>query len=202
MSLMKAKQMGGLIRIALVLALLSGTKSWVMAEQLPIKVYTTADGLARDAINCIVRDSRGFLWFGTFEGLSRFDGYRFTNYTTADGLPERRVRDLLETRNGAYWIATGDGVVQFNPYGSSPATPRRRTDGTTSAPLFTVYHPAEEMLSRSVFDLFEDHTGAIWCGTAGGLYQLEQTGDKVTFRFVDMGMPRETSDDSLVEKIL
>src|SRR5262249_7006489 len=85
---------------------------------------------------------------------------------------------------------------------SSPATPRRRTDGTTSAPLFTVYHPAEDVLSRSVFDLFEDHTGAIWCGTAGGLYQLEQTGAKVSFRFVDMRILRETSDDSLVEKIV
>jgi ligand-binding sensor domain-containing protein len=48
--------------------------------QFPIKTYTTADGLARDQVNCIRRDSRGFLWFCTEEGLSRFDGYKFTNY--------------------------------------------------------------------------------------------------------------------------
>ncbi len=40
------------------------------AERLPIKTYTTADGLAHNAVNRIVRDSRGFLWFCTFEGLS------------------------------------------------------------------------------------------------------------------------------------
>ncbi|HYX40101.1 MAG TPA: two-component regulator propeller domain-containing protein, partial [Pyrinomonadaceae bacterium] len=50
------------------------------AERLPLKTYTTADGLAHNVINKIVRDSRGFLWFCTEEGLSRFDGYSFTNY--------------------------------------------------------------------------------------------------------------------------
>src|SRR5580658_6329619 len=45
-------------------------------ELLPIRSYTTADGLAADAINKIVVDSHGFVWFCTPEGLSRFDGYR------------------------------------------------------------------------------------------------------------------------------
>src|SRR5882672_1267441 len=85
------------------------------AEQLPIKTYRTADGLAQDNITRIVRDSRGFLWFCTGEGLSRFDGYRFINYTTEQGLPNRAVNDLLETRDGNYWVATGGGVSHFNP---------------------------------------------------------------------------------------
>ena len=46
----------------------------VHAERLPIKTYTTADGLAQNSVNRIVRDSRGFVWFCTDEGLSRFDG--------------------------------------------------------------------------------------------------------------------------------
>ena len=41
------------------------------AEQLPVKRYTTADGLAGNRVECILRDSHGFLWFGTTEGLSR-----------------------------------------------------------------------------------------------------------------------------------
>ena len=44
------------------------------AEIPPFKIYTTEEGLAHDNINRIVRDSRGFLWFCTAEGLSRFDG--------------------------------------------------------------------------------------------------------------------------------
>src|SRR5712691_867571 len=70
------------------------------AERLPLKTYTTAEGLPHNVINKIVRDSRGFLWFCTEEGLSRFDGYRFTSYTINQGLPSRMVNDLLETRDG------------------------------------------------------------------------------------------------------
>ena len=55
----------------------------VQAERLPIKAFTTAEGLAQNSVKRIVRDSRGFLWFCTDEGLSRFDGYTFTIYTTA-----------------------------------------------------------------------------------------------------------------------
>jgi ligand-binding sensor domain-containing protein len=57
------------------------------SEQLPIKTYTIADGLVSNKISRISRDTRGFLWFCTEEGLSRFDGYTFTNYTTEQGLP-------------------------------------------------------------------------------------------------------------------
>src|SRR5499426_4010833 len=72
----------------------------IQAERLPIKVYTTVDGLASNQINKIVRDSRGFLWFCTTDGLSQFDGDRFKNYTQDQGLPHRNVNDLLETRSG------------------------------------------------------------------------------------------------------
>jgi ligand-binding sensor domain-containing protein len=53
------------------------------AEQLPVKTYTTGEGLPRDSVTLVRQDSRGFIWLATGEGLSRFDGYKFTNYTTA-----------------------------------------------------------------------------------------------------------------------
>ena len=60
-------------RVALTAGLILTGLVAATAEQLPIKTYTTADGLARDQINRIVQDSHGFLWFCTAEGLSRFD---------------------------------------------------------------------------------------------------------------------------------
>lgn len=74
----------------------------IRAERLPIKNYTVADGLLRDNVYKIKQDSRGFLWFCTAEGVSRFDGYDFTNFTTAEGLPERHVNDFLETRTAEF----------------------------------------------------------------------------------------------------
>jgi len=98
------------------------------AEQLPVKVYTTADGLGRDQITRIVQDSHGFLWFCTAEGLSRFDGYKFTNYTTANGLPSNVVTDLLETHDGTYLIGTPNGLGVFNPRGAASFSISRPSD--------------------------------------------------------------------------
>ena len=58
----------------------------ILAERLPVKTYTTADGLPKDQINRIVQDSRGFMWFATSDGLARFDGYQFTSYGVEQGL--------------------------------------------------------------------------------------------------------------------
>jgi len=56
------------------------------AQQLPIRRYNVSDGLAHSGVRCIHQDAKGYLWFGTWDGLSRFDGYRFTNYDVHDGL--------------------------------------------------------------------------------------------------------------------
>jgi hypothetical protein len=83
--------------IALVIVLPGNAKP----ERLPIKTYTTSEGLAQNSVNRIVRDSRGFLWFCTEGGLSRYDGYSFTNYGVEQGLPDSQVRDLLEGPSAA-----------------------------------------------------------------------------------------------------
>ena len=84
------------------LVLLASPPPEARAERLPIKTYTTADGLAHNQVKRIVRDSRGFLWFCTADGLSRFDGYAFTTFGVEQGLPHPVVNDLLETRGGEY----------------------------------------------------------------------------------------------------
>src|SRR4051812_43865495 len=79
---------------SLVLALYAASK----AELLPVKTYTVAEGLLRDSVLKIKQDSRGFIWFCTLEGISRFDGVAMTSFTVADDLPDRFVQDFLETR--------------------------------------------------------------------------------------------------------
>src|SRR5262245_38042934 len=90
------------------------------AERAAIRAYTTADGLPSTFVQHIVQDSRGFLWFSTRDGLSRFDGYRFVTYSTSHGLPVPTVNFLLERQDGSYWVATnGGGVCRFNPSANS-----------------------------------------------------------------------------------
>src|ERR1051326_4948127 len=91
--------------LTLCILLLLGASS-VYSERLPIKSFNSADGLAHDHIGQIYRDSSGYLWISTDEGLSKFDGYEFRNFTTADGLPHPHVDGVLEVPGQGYWVAT------------------------------------------------------------------------------------------------
>ena len=142
------------------------------AERLPIKIYTTADGLAHNDVNRIVKDSRGFLWFCTAGGLSRFDGYAFTNFSTEQGLPNSNVNDLLETRGGDYWVATTGGLVRFDPKGR-PGHRAAHPSDDTPAPMFTVVPDDGDPWTRIITVLRESRDGTIWAGTHNGLYRLE-----------------------------
>src|SRR5262249_44299214 len=175
-----------ILTVSLVLA----ASSPAAAERLQLKIYTTADGLAHNNVQRIVRDSQGFLWFCTFEGLSRFDGYGFTNYGLEHGLPSQVINDLLETREGEYWVATGAGLCRFNPKGipGQRNTIAEQQPGACEA-MFTVYFPGEDPGSRDVTSLFQDRAGVIWCGTASGLYRADRRDGRFVFEFIDLGLP-------------
>src|SRR5881397_1034478 len=83
----------------------------VGAQQLPIRRYDLRDGLAHSRVISIYQDRKGYLWFGTWEGLSRFDGYRFTNYDTRNGLGNQVINAITEDRRGHLWVATNGGGV-------------------------------------------------------------------------------------------
>jgi signal transduction histidine kinase/ligand-binding sensor domain-containing protein len=123
--------------------------------------YTSHDGLAHDRVLRIVRDSRGFLWFCTGDGLSRFDGQRFRTFGVAQGLPVGFVADLLESRDGTYWVATdGGGVVRFRP------------EAAAERP-FTALSVGADSASSKVSRLVQDARGTIWAGTMGGVFRRD-----------------------------
>src|SRR5262249_17692366 len=178
--------------------------SLTRAERLPIKTYTTVDGLAHNNINKIVRDSRGFLWFCTGDGLSRFDGYTFTNYGTDQGLPHREVNDFLETRGGEYWVATNAGLVRFNPKTPPPrSVVHARENDSRAGPMFTGIVPDEKDLSaRANTVLLEDHSGVIWCGAYKGLYRLEAAKGHFELRSINIGIPEKWEEGRIVSDLL
>ncbi|MBA2733485.1 MAG: hypothetical protein H0U54_11400 [Acidobacteria bacterium] len=196
-------------RVSLLAGLLLAISVFSRAEQLPVRNYTAADGLPRDAVTRIEQDSRGFMWIIAGDGISRFDGYKFTNYTTDDGLPDRRVNDLLETRSGVYWIATEAGLCRFNPMGAprlsrkdkDAATIHNDESGSTNEPMFVVYNPVEKPLAFNA--LLEDETGAIWCATSEGLYRLDisANGD-AQFNLIDLRTPTGSEGEKTATAIM
>jgi ligand-binding sensor domain-containing protein/signal transduction histidine kinase len=150
------------------------------AEQLPIRIYRTADGLARDDVSSIATGKNGYLWFGTSGGLSRFDGYEFTNYGPNEGLPNASVNRLLIARDGSLWIGTRMGLCRFNKE-SPPGSPH----------LFTIYLPSAVRQAQNIHALAEDRDGSIWCGTDSGLFRLRRlSSSRTQFDQIDLGEPK------------
>jgi len=89
--------------------------STLRAERFPLKVYTSADGLGSSFVDTLTRDSRGFMWFATRDGLSRFDGRRFVTYQVGTENVAPGIESILETRKGVYRIVTASGLYRFRP---------------------------------------------------------------------------------------
>lgn len=140
------------------------------AERLPVKRYTTADGLPHDRIKCVVRDSQGFLWFCTVEGLSRFDGYGFTSYTAADGLPNASANHILEDGPGRYWVATNGGGLCL-------------LDAATAA--CRAYPVGDNLRTNRVNVVHKDRSGAVWAGSDAGLFRMRAS--ETAFHPQDLG---------------
>jgi len=97
--------------IVLVSLFLSG-----VSQQVNFVKYTVYDGLVANPVRCIYQDIKGFIWIGTFDGLSRYDGYKFTNYTTVNGLSHNFINSIIEV-DGKLLIAENNGttdVIQNN----------------------------------------------------------------------------------------
>ena len=96
---------------------LAGLSLAAVPGTLPLKTFASTEGVASDITYSIYSDSRGYLWIGTNDGLTRFDGQRFVSYSMDDGLPHRNVGDIVEDRSGAIWIGTVGGVARLDPNG-------------------------------------------------------------------------------------
>ncbi|MEP7272778.1 MAG: two-component regulator propeller domain-containing protein [Acidobacteriota bacterium] len=159
----------------LALALLLSVPS-ASAQKLSLRHYDVVDGLAHGTVQAIHQDAKGYLWFGTFEGLSRFDGYRFTNYDTRDGLPQVIVNTIAEDRQGHLWVGTNGGGVsrliddpeEGPPVQSGAAKPATR-------PKFASFLVGREAGANRVNALYFDRENHLWCATDGGLYRGVQS---------------------------
>jgi len=90
------------------------TFSGVIAQQNPhpyFKNYNTSDGLPSPEVYCVFEDSKERMWFGTDNGVSRFDGYEFHNYGPKQGLNQNVVFDILEDAQHRIWFGTMGGEI-------------------------------------------------------------------------------------------
>jgi ligand-binding sensor domain-containing protein/signal transduction histidine kinase len=170
---------------SLVLLLLFLAPAAANAERVSVTPYSVREGLAHFAVNRIVRDSRGFLWICTREGLSMYDGYGFTTYRAIDGLPSSHITDIVEAPDGLYWIGTLEGLVLFDP-AAPPASRGGRGSGRVR--FTTVRMPGDHRAS-SISSIVGDGAGGIWVGTSAGVFRIASAARDAVPTLVDLGIP-------------
>jgi signal transduction histidine kinase/ligand-binding sensor domain-containing protein len=162
---------------------------WLLAapaagERLPLRCWEVRDGLAGSTVHAIRQDARGYLWVGTGEGLSRFDGYSFRSFGVADGLGHPVVNDVAEDDGGRLWMATNGG-------GISLLTPDAWGADATPLHSFAV----GETLGDNRVNAVRTLGGELWLATDGGIFRGRPAGaDAIEFeKIVDRAQDAASS---------
>ena len=164
-----------------------------------LESWTIADGLPVNSITRIIQSKSGYIWLGTFDGLVRFDGVRFTvfNISNSEGLPSNRIVDLSEAKDGKLMLTTELGQVisfsngVFTPVNEKPPAPMtdsvrfiaRSADGkvwtSNGDEIFldgrlAYRRPKASGHSTLIRSMVVDHEGSLWFTTIStGLYQIK-----------------------------
>lgn len=144
-----------------------------------------SNGLSHNQVNCILKDKKGFMWFGTMSGLNRYDGYTIRTFKhdlrDSSSISDNYISNLFEGPFGGIWVNTREG---FNIYDSGTAS-FTRDIGATLKKL--------SLPDALITEIMEDSKGNYWFAHASsGLYRYSPaTGTTISFR------PREGDNSSL-----
>ncbi len=158
--------------------LLSQGAADLYARKNTIKFDRTSvdQGLSQNSVLCILQDRKGFMWFGTWDGLNRYDGYSFTVFGNEPenprSLSNNAVMSLYEDRAGVLWVGTfGGGLNRFDRETEQFVRYQHRADDPGS------------LSNNFVKEISEDHDNVLWIATEGGVNRMDrEKGRFVSFR--------------------
>jgi signal transduction histidine kinase/ligand-binding sensor domain-containing protein/DNA-binding response OmpR family regulator len=122
--------------------------------------FGTRDGLSQININCIIQDSRGFMWIGSRNGLNRYDGYNFITYRydakNDSSLSNNMITALAEDHDGNIWVATQNGLDKY--------------ERKTGIFLRYTHDPknSNSLANNIINKIAIDRGGLLWIGTQNG----------------------------------
>ena len=143
-------------------------KSKIKFEHLSVE-----HGLSNNGVFCIIQDRQGFMWFATFDGLNKYDGYTIKEYKSdpndLHSLSDNKVSSIIEDQNGVIWVGSYGGGLDmfdreketFTRYGHDPNNPN-------------------SLSGDGIITIYEDQAGVIWIGTYDALNKFDKEKEAFT----------------------
>lgn len=159
--------------------------------RLEFENLNVSHGLSHNNVNCIVQDQKGIMWFGTDNGLNRFDGNEIKIYKNSpndsNSLGNNNIRCLMVDHSGKIWAGTKGGGVSIYDY---------EIQGFTHL-VFDQDNP-NSLSYNEVLSIFEDSDHEIWIGTEKGLNRLNNNLTHINRYFSDPGNVHSLSSNTIL----
>jgi signal transduction histidine kinase/ligand-binding sensor domain-containing protein len=148
------------------------------------------DGLSQSSVEAIFQDSKGYMWFGTSDGLNRFDGHNFTVYryklNDDNSLTSNYVDSIVEDEDGMLWIGTSKGLNKLDP--ATSKIERYTYNSTKSDDKKGLSH-------YNIWTIMIDRNGDKWIGTEYGLNKYDKNTGSFTKYFSNKYLDNTLSDN-------
>nr|NQU90019.1 histidine kinase [Bacteroidota bacterium] len=150
--------------LPLILVLLLSNSALSQKSHIKFNRITINDGLSLSSVYCIFEDSKGFMWFGTEDGLNKYDGKNFTIYRPdpydKNSLSYKWTEQIYEDSRGMLWFGSKGGLTAFNPTREIFQQYRYQDQDVTS------------LSNDTITAIIEDRNGDLWIGTRKGLNRI------------------------------
>ena len=154
----------------LILIIVLFNYSLAQESTISFEEISTEDGLSQSSVLCIFQDKDGFLWFGTYGGLNRYDGYNFKIYrfeqNKQNSIVDNHIRSIIQDTSGIIMIGTVGGISCLSVNTNQFVNYKHIEKDTNS------------LSNNSVYKLYIDKAGIIWvCTWGGGLDRIKPAKD-------------------------
>lgn len=181
-----------LIQIVLLIALLTGSLSSISNDSIPISRLNIDRGLSNNSVRCIFQDHNGFMWFGTYDGLNRYDGYDFKVFRNVledtNSLPHNFIYVITEDSSYNLWVGTGQGIGIYDM-----VTSRFHLASYQGADSGKIYRITSHVGSIAV-----DKAGNVYVGTNGTGLMVAEKGSRIAKQIPLLDHGRWTTDYNVI----
>lgn len=129
-------------------------------KSLKFKNISLNEGLSQSSVLCILQDKKGFLWFGTRDGLNKYDGKKFRKFSydsqDSSSISHSFIKTIFEDRDGSIWVGTANGLNKYIPESNS----------------FKKYYFRKNKSNSEIWSIAQVDKNHLWIGTNSGIKQI------------------------------